>query len=201
MTGIVRKVAAFVRWLFASEQLPAWPGEGQAAGEPGQSFVRWVVSGDELGSDGPGKTQRAAGRRFLRWVLSPERLSDQPGEPGRGGKPGVSFLRWALRGEELPELKVPNASDARQPTFLGWVLSPEVCPTNREPTPRRRSGLLRWTPSSDVCPTAEPSTRERGGTFLGSVFASEDCPVDKAPTPERRPGFLRWLTSRERLKL
>ncbi len=196
---MLRKVVAFVRWLFASEQLPGRPGEGRAAGERGQSFVRRVVSGDELGSGGPGKARRAVGRRFLRWVLSPERLSDQPTEPRRGGKPGVSFLRWALRGEELPELKVPGASDAPQPTFLGWVLSPEICPTNPEPTRRRRAGLIRWTLSSEVCPTGEPATRERGETFLGSVFASEDCPRDEAPAPGRHPGFLRWLTSRERL--
>lgn len=199
MTGIPRKIVAFVRWLFASEQLPPPPSENQNIRRRTLPFLRWAISDDELARREPGKTQEAHARSLLQWVLSPERLPDLRDEPGRGVKPTVSFWPWVLGGEVLPELKLPNAPDERRPTLLGLALSPEVCPTSTEPTCRRKEGFLRRVLSSEVCPTREPATRRRDAGFMRWALSSEVCPTGVAVPSRSRSGFLRWLTAPEKL--
>ncbi len=175
VTGIPRKIGAFIRWLSAPEQLARLPGVDENAAPRRPSFVSWVFSGAELAGSVREKAQDVPAQSFLRRVFTPETFRDSQDEPGRQVEPAMSFWRSVFSREELPELKVVSVSDARQKTSLGWVLSPEVCPTIPEPTRRPDAEFLRW------------------------VLSSEACPVETAATPHKRRGFWRWLISREKL--
>ncbi len=200
VTGIPRKIAAFIRWLSAPEQLAQLPGVDENAGQRRPSFVSWVFSGAELADSVREKAQDVPGQSFLRRVFAPETLRDSQDEPGRRVEPAMSFWRSVFSREELPELKVVNAPDARRKTSLGWVLSPEVCPTIPEPTPRPDAEFLRWVLSSEACPLREPATHRQSAGFLRWSLSSEDCPVETAATAQRRRTFWQWLMAREKLK-
>lgn len=199
VTGIPRKIAAFIRWLSAPEQLAQLPGVDENAGQRRPSFVSWVFSGAELADSVREKAQDVPGQSFLRRVFAPETLRDSQDEPGRQVEPGMSFWRSVFSREELPKLKVVSDPDARQKTSLGWVLSPEICPTIPDPTRGPDAEFLRWVLSSEACPLREPVTHRQSVGFLRWLLSSEVCPVETAASAHRRRAFWQWLMAREKL--
>ena len=87
---------------------------------------------------------------FMRWLFSPERLPEPPGKPPGAASPSGGLWTWICAGESLPEKDVAEKSRvAPQTRFLDWLLSSEVCPRVKPPTPRQRVSFLRWLASGE----------------------------------------------------
>lgn len=171
MIGILQKTIAFVRWVAASEQLPAWP-QARGGKATKRRVLPWLFAADGLCSTPPESPQAPDGRGFWRWLLGKDELPRSLTACERHGS-WPHGLTWILSTEECPHTKA--APGRRGGGSLRALLSPEKCPQIRFPTPGRRVGLVGW------------------------LLLSEPCPQLEEPERKRRVGFLRWLMAPDRL--
>lgn len=167
---ILKKMAAFVRWLFSSEQLPTF--ENRTSRPGARSFARWLAHVDKLGEVRPESTRGVRPPRFWSWLIS---------------------------AEALPSLETGQARADRREGLLRRVLSPESCPHLESAPAAREPGFARWVLSADECPQVEDSVVPRGGGFTRWLLRGEECPEAQTDAPPRARTFWRWLLSREGL--
>lgn len=136
MSRILKKTAAFVRWLAASEELPTF--EKVGGRQDARSFARRLPRGDQAGVVQPVSTGRADPRGFWTWLISGETLPSL--DPDQDRHEG--FLRSVLSQEPCPQLGSPRAK--RKPGFTRWVLSRDVCPEVQAEAPGRGHGFWGW---------------------------------------------------------
>lgn len=65
MGSIRRRIVAFLRWLFAPEELCAPADESQAENRPAQRFLDWLLGSDVLVGDHTANAREVRRRRFL----------------------------------------------------------------------------------------------------------------------------------------
>lgn len=170
MSGILKKIVIFGRWLLASEQLPTLA--DPAGRRQARSFARWLTHGDELREVQPEST---------------------------GGDRPPRLWSWLISAETLPSFELDRGRADRREGILRRVLSREACPHLESPPAKHRPGFARWVLSRDVCPQVEDSAVRRAGGVTRWLLRVEACPELQAEAPYRDRGFWRWLLSREEL--
>jgi hypothetical protein len=142
--SILKRVAGFLRWLLASEQLP----EAAPPNERGRSVTAWLLASDAIDATPTDGSRRRRPLAILSSVLAPETLPQQDA-PARDEASRTGFLRRLLASETLPERAAPAGHAAPRTGFLKGLLSPQELPrVETAPRPRGR-GFMRWVLSRD----------------------------------------------------
>jgi hypothetical protein len=197
--GILGKIAAFVRWLFSSEQLPAPISDGREVRLRARSFVRWLLAGNGTVADPADQARPTPPRRFLTWLFSVEELPLLAGRPSQGVERRARFWTWLLSlTEKLPETGASPSRPVSHTRFFRLVVSAESCPTTRSSRPRI-PGFSHWIVSGEPCPREDVSRPPERTGFFRCLLSSEDCEEVHAPVRRRRRDFFRWLLSRDEL--
>jgi len=114
--SILKRVAGFLRWLSASEQLP----DTAPPRAPERSVTAWLLASDAIDAaptDGPHR-RRPPG--FLSALLAPETLP-QRDTPARDDAARTGFLKELLSPQELPRVQPLPRPQGRG--FIRWLLS------------------------------------------------------------------------------
>ena len=182
--SIRRRIVAFLRWLFAPEELSVPADESQADSRPAQRFLDWLLGSDVLVGDHTANAREVQRRRFLSWVLSAEELPMLSDEASGFGVHRPRFSRRVFSSDELPQPKAAKNHAVPQTRFSRWVLSSDVCAQDTAALTRRAGGSLRWILSPEVCPQDSAPPTRRGALERGSRRA--DLRQEPARVPRRR---------------
>lgn len=169
LSEMLRRIAAFLRWLLSSDQLPDAPNGDDTPRPRTPGFTRWLLTGSEpLGFD-VARSKAAPDTRALGLFAS----------------------------DVLPERRPrPHRSDVG---FLSGVLSSEICPHREPTTSPMQAGFLSYTLRQERCPETQSAGSQGHGGVLRWLASREICPTVEAQVPGRRRTWLRWLLSREDL--
>jgi len=197
------KFVAFVRWLAATETLPAERAcvDPRRAGSGSPGFSRWLLRGDTLQQAGSKEEYAPRPRGFLGSVLSHDALSSPESERTALRSHPARFWTCVLGGEELPVAE-PADRDRDQSSrtmFFTRLLAAETCPEHPGGAIEHREVFLRRLLAPEQCPSepAEAAPVKRG--LAGWLLEQKACPVDSTSAPVRRRGFWRNLFASERL--
>lgn len=199
MPRLFQKLIAFLRWVFAPEQLPDdVAGTGpMSAGRPG--FSRWLLHGDMLGEgagEAPGVPQSPG---FFRALLAPESLPDEVASQGTRLAPPPRFWPWILSADTLPEAEPADHEEASRTRFLTRLFQQELCPECPHERVEARAGFFRQLVAPEECPVNPVHTPQVRKGFVRWALERQECPMDSTPSPQRRPGFWRKLFASEEL--
>lgn len=170
------RVAAFVRWLVSTEELPVATDQEPAETSSAPRFSTWLVAGEELAQSLGGVAQPVRRPGFVQRILSRELLPDLQAEPRTTSERTPALGPGSVEDPPLPKPRggIPKQTRPRR-TFVSWLLSVEECPHSKS------------TPTG------------RGEGFVRMVVVSELCPTTGGQARQRRSGFLRWLLTPEEL--
>ena len=116
MDRILKRVAGFLRWLSASEQLP----DAAPTHERERGVTAWLLAPDAIDAtptDGP---QRRSPTGTLSSLLASETLP-QRDAPARDEAARTGFLKGLLSPQELPRVQPLPRPQGRG--FMRWLLS------------------------------------------------------------------------------
>lgn len=197
MLETIRKLAAVVRWVIASEELPPADLAAQQLETSRTRFFQWVVKGDKLDVDQDGVPAESVRAGFLTRVLAADELPEGPVASASVHTGGL--IRWLLSGEALPDPLPETEIEAPRQSLLHWMTALEVCPTHPQPATQVEQSLIRRILAAETCPSHPPPPREVASGFIPWILSPEICPEEPSETPHRRRGFFGWLLSREEL--
>ena len=144
MDRFLKRVAGFLRWLLASEQLA----DAEPPHEPRRSVTARLLASDALEATRTVGPQRRTSPGFLSTVLANESLP-QADAPAREAAARTGFLHRLLAPDTLPQRDAPARDEASRTGFLNRLLSPQELP-RVEPGPQPRGrGFIRWVLSRD----------------------------------------------------
>jgi hypothetical protein len=143
VNGLLKRVAGFLRWLLASEQLPDAPPRIQR----GRGFTARLLKPDALPAPGDDRPHRPGDRGFLRVVLAGEELARREA-PAGGAAPRGGFLGRVLAPQALPRGTAVRG-DASRRGIVKWLLSSQELPRVERAPRRRGTGFVRWLFSRD----------------------------------------------------
>jgi len=184
--SIWRRIVAFLRWLFAPEELCVPADQSRAESRPAQRFLDWLLGSDVLVGDHTAKAHEVRPRRFLSWVLSAEELPTLSDEASGFGVHRPRFSRRVFSSDELSQPKAAKNHAVPQTRFSRWVLSSDVRPQDTAALTRRAGGSLRWVLSPEVCPQDSAPPTRRGALERGSRRADllqKPARVPRRPRP------------------
>lgn len=115
MQAAISGIPSFLAWLFKAEKLEDASSEITASPAGGHtSFLRWVLSREELELDEPIRREPKKAS-FFPWLFAPERLESVSSEPG-GDERGPSFVAWLIASERLEPESAETTDANPKPT-------------------------------------------------------------------------------------
>ncbi len=109
----VERLTGLVRWLAASEQLPAET-SGEQVPAPGASHpVRWLFSAETLPPAPSTPSSIIGSRGFLRWLLAADCLPAAGSHPSAGLGP-LGLFRWLIKPDTLDQPPPSEGSMTRE---------------------------------------------------------------------------------------
>ena len=140
---------SWLRWVLSPEQLPAASDTLSGPAVLPNSYLGWLLGGEELRESNLQENSQAPRTCFLHRLHSTTLLPESLPTPRQHG----TILDWIVAADSCPQLSAPVSRD--HAGFLRRLLSPDVCSQFKEPPRRNSEGFLRWVISPESCPHVE----------------------------------------------
>ena len=124
MKRLLRRIAGFLRWVSAREQVPA-PLQRGDAGHRTPGPVSRLLTREVLADNEPAASRRPS---LVTWVAAPQQLVEPPRAQRQEAERSPGFLRWILGAEMLAAGHRPARDRSSRPGFLRWLLSTDHLP-------------------------------------------------------------------------
>lgn len=197
--AILRRARGVLQWLLSAEHLSAAPADTLGANSRRGGLATWLFACDKLAETSCGPSAARRRRSWLRWVLSSEQLPTASEKPRVLAAGPHFFWGWLFGGEELREhnLECALIPPHPAPSRSGGEEFSDARLGEKSQAPRM--GFLLWLLSPDVCQQVEESPRRQSKGFWRWALSSEMCPCIEGPTRLRPKGFWHWVVSPGRL--
>jgi len=156
------RVAAFVRWLVSTEELPVATDQEPAETSSAPRFSTWLVAREELAQSPGGAAQPVRRPGFVQRILSRELLTDLQAEPRTTSERTPALGPGSVEDPPLPKPRgrIPRQTRPRR-TFVSWLLSVEECPHSESTPTGRGEGFVRQVLASENCPSVEKRVQKQ----------------------------------------